>query len=250
MKYAVIAGTLSLFSITAVANETAGLSYDYVEAGYAKMDEDGYYSPSYDGFIVNFSKQFAGNWYFAGSYSQGSASYLRVTTYSNETEYDIFPAYITDTYIIAGDITDTYSITDDIDLTRYSLGFGYIQHFSDVTSFDYALNYGQLKVKSDATILHEREYAGDVFYSSKSNYKNSDTSDFFAINAQVRHLLTDKFEVNAGLGYERLHDEESDNNLVLKVGFNYTLTEKGILGASYRYVDEYADIAAIIRYYF
>ncbi|MFU2510357.1 hypothetical protein [Pseudoalteromonas sp. ASV78] len=249
MKHVLLIAALSFLSITITAVQASGLNYDYIEAGYAKTDIKSYDktdvdrsgAPSYGGYIINLSKQFSENWYFTGSYSQSSADYSSVAKY-------LSPPLPDGTY--SSDVIDTYSSVIDMELTRYSLGFGYVQHFSDVTSFDYALNYGQLKVKSDATILHEREYAGDVFYSSKSNYKNSDTSDFFAINAQVRHLLTSKFEVNAGVGYERLHDEESNNNLVLKAGFNYTLTEKAVLGASYRYVDEYADIAATLRYYF
>ena len=249
MKYTVLAGALSLFSITAAANQTSFLSYDYIEVGYTrtdiksndKMDVDRSGAPSYGGYIINLSKQFSENWYFTGSYSQSSADYSSVAKY-------LSPPLPDGTY--SSDVIDTYSSVIDMELTRYSLGFGYIQHFSDVTSFDYALNYGQLKVKSDAAILYEREFAGDVFYSSKSSYNSSDTSDVFAINAQVRHLLTSKFEVNAGVGYERLHDDESDNNLVLKAGLNYAITQRINLAASYRYVDEYADITATLRYYF
>ncbi|MFX3847700.1 hypothetical protein ACJBSL_11435, partial [Streptococcus suis] len=76
----------------------------------------------------------------------------------------------------------------------------------------------------------EERFNGQVFSSSEEDYSDSNSADILSANIQIRHLLTDKFEVNAGLGYERLHDEESDNNLVLKAGFNYTLTEKAILG--------------------
>ncbi|MCQ8879818.1 hypothetical protein NQT69_17615 [Pseudoalteromonas shioyasakiensis] len=73
--------------------------------------------------------------------------------------------------------------------------------------------------------------------------------------------MTEQFEINAGVGYERLHgvgagyvrlhDVESENNLLLKAGINYAVTDKIAFAASYSYTDEYADIAAaVFRYYF
>lgn len=72
MKYAVLAGALSLFSITAAANETSLLSYDYVEAGYAKMDVDDIDELSFDGYVVKLSKQVSDNWYLTGLYASTS----------------------------------------------------------------------------------------------------------------------------------------------------------------------------------
>ncbi|CAM3993521.1 MULTISPECIES: outer membrane beta-barrel protein [Pseudoalteromonas] len=260
MKYAVIAGALSLFSITAAANQTSLLSYDYVEVGYAKTDIKSYDktdvdrsgAPSYGGYIINLSKQFSENWYFTGSYSQSSADYSYVAKNLSSPLPD-------GTY--SSDVIDTYSSVIDMELTRYSLGFGYIQHFSRETSVDYALKYGKSKIKTEETLIHRLESDGNVFDVSKKYYEDSETADSFEITAQIRHLLTEQFEVNAGFGYERLHgvgagyvrlhDEESENNLLLKVGLSYAVTEKITFAASYSYTGEYADIAAAtLRYYF
>ena len=260
MKYAVIAGVLSLFSITAAANQTSLLSYDYVEVGYAKTDIKSYDktdvdssgAPSYGGYIINLSKLFSGNWYFTGLYSQSSADY----SYVGKNWSSPWPD---GTY--SRDVIDTYSRVIDIELTRYSLGFGYIQHFSRETSVDYALKYGKSKIKTEETLIHRLESDGKVFDVSKTYYEDSETADSFEVTAQIRHLLTEQFEVNAGVGYERLHgvgagyvrlhDEESENNLLLKAGINYAVTDKITFAASYSYTDEYADIAtATLRYYF
>ncbi|MBB1311372.1 hypothetical protein H5162_18290 [Pseudoalteromonas sp. SR41-8] len=242
MKYAVIAGALSLFSITAVANETAGLSYDYVEVGYAKMDVDDLDELSFDGYAVKLSKQVSSNWYLTGLYASTSDDL------SNSVSEDYRDIFQNGEYVGTSQLYTEGKL--DAEFTRLELSAGYIQRLSAVTNLDYSISLGRLKYSTDFINLVEERFNGQVFSSSESAYSDSDSADILSANVQVRHLVTDKFEVNAGLGYERLHDEESDNNVVLKAGFNYTLTEKAILGASYRYVDEYADIAATLRYYF
>ena len=242
MKYAVIAGALSLFSITAVANETAGLSYDYVEVGYAKMDVDDLDELSFDGYAVKLSKQVSSNWYLTGLYASTSDDL------SNSVSEDYRDIFQNGEYVGTSQLYTEGKL--DAEFTRLELSAGYIQRLSAVTNLDYSINLGRLKYSTDFINLVEERFNGQVFSSSESAYSDSDSADILSANVQVRHLVTDKFEVNAGLGYERLHDEESDNNVVLKAGFNYTLTEKAILGASYRYVDEYADIAATLRFYF
>ncbi|MBB1467534.1 hypothetical protein H5232_03500 [Pseudoalteromonas sp. SG41-5] len=242
MKYAVIAGALSLFSITAVANETAGLSYDYVEVGYAKMDVDGLDELSFDGYAVKLSKQVSSNWYLTGLYASTSDDL------SNSVSEDYRDIFQNGEYVGTSQLYTEGKL--DAEFTRLELSAGYIQRLSAVTNLDYSINLGRLKYSTDFINLVEERFNGQVFSSLESGYSDSDSADILSANVQVRHLVTDKFEVNAGLGYERLHDEESDNNVVLKAGFNYTLTEKAILGASYRYVDEYADIAVTLRFYF
>ena len=242
MKYAVIAGALSLFSITAVANETAGLSYDYVEVGYAKMDVDDLDELSFDGYAVKLSKQVSSNWYLTGLYASTSDDL------SNSVSEDYRDIFQNGEYVGTSQLYTEGKL--DAEFTRLELSAGYIQRLSAVTNLDYSINLGRLKYSTDFINLVEERFNGQVFSSSESGYSDSDSADILSANVQVRHLVTDKFEVNAGLGYERLHDEESDNNVVLKAGFNYTLTEKAILGASYRYVDEYADIAVTLRFYF
>ena len=242
MKYAVLAGALSLFSINAAANQTSGLSYDYVEVGYAKMDVDGLDELSFDGYVVKLSKQVNSNWYLTGLYASTSDDM------ANTVSEDYRDIYQNGEYV---GTTELYSEGKlDAEFTRIELSAGYIQQLSAVTNVDYSINLGKLKYNTDFKAIVEERFNGQVFSSSEESYSDSDSADILSANIQIRHLLTDKFEVNAGIGYERLHDEESDNNVVLKAGFNYTLTEKAILGASYRYVDEYADIAATLRYYF
>ncbi|MBE0377412.1 hypothetical protein [Pseudoalteromonas prydzensis] len=242
MKYAVIAGALSLFSITAAANQTSGLSYDYVEVGYAKMDVDGLDELSFDGYVVKLSKQLGDNWYLTGLY----ASTADETLYSESENYRNI--YQNDELV--GTSTLNLKRELDAELTRIEFGAGYIQQLSAVTNIDYSINLGKLKYTTDLKITDEETFEGMVLSFSEYGDSDSNSAEILAANVQVRHLLTEQFEVNAGLGYERLHDDESDNNLVLQAGFNFALTDKAILGASYRYVDEYADIAATLRYYF
>ncbi|MDN3378582.1 MULTISPECIES: hypothetical protein [unclassified Pseudoalteromonas] len=242
MKYAVLAGALSLFSITAAANETSLLSYDYVEAGYAKMDVDDIDELSFDGYVVKLSKQVSDNWYLTGLYASTSDDLFE----SESMDYrDLYQN---------GDYVGTSTLYTesglDIEITRLELGLGYIQQLSAVTNLDYSIKLGRLKFESDNTYLFEERFNGAVFDSYSDGDSESNSADILSANVKLRHLLTEQFEINAGIGYERLHDDESENNLVLQAGFNFALTEKAILGASYRYVDEYADIAATLRYYF
>lgn len=258
MKYAVLAGALSLFSITAGANQTSLLSYDYVEVGYTKTDiksndktdPDSPRYSGYDGYVINLSKQLSENWYVTGSYSQSRVDYSSTTRFSPLPD-GTHPS----------NMTDSYHETTDMSLTRYNVGFGYIQHFSRETSVDYALKYGKSKIKTEETLVHRLESDGNVFDVSKTNYERSETADSYEVTAQIRHLLTEQFEVNAGVGYERLHgvgagyvrlhDAESENNLLLKAGINYAVTDKITFAVSYSYTDKYADIAAAaFRYYF
>lgn len=261
MKYAVLAGTLSLFSITAGANQTSLLSYDYVEVGYTKTDiksndKTDPDSPSYsgyDGYVINLSKQLSENWYVTGSYSQSRVDYSSTTTFTS------FAPLPDGTY--PSNTTDFYHETTDMSLSRYNVGFGYIQHFSRKTSVDYVLKYGKSKIKTEETLVHRLESDGNVFDVSKTNNERSETADSYEVTVQIRHLLTEQFEVNAGVGYERLHgvgtgyvrlhDAESENNFLLKAGISYAVTDKVTFAASYSYIDEYADIAtAAFRYYF
>lgn len=206
------------------------------------MDVDDLDDLSLDGYAVKLSKQVNSNWYLTGLYASTSDDI------SNSVSEDYRDIYQNGEYV--GTSTLNTQGTLDTEVTRIELGAGYIQQLSAVTNVDYSINLGKLKYSTDFQAIVEERFNGQVFSSSEEDYSDSNSADILSANIQIRHLLTDKFEVNAGLGYERLHDEESDNNLVLKAGFNYTLTEKAILGASYRYVDEYADIAATLRYYF
>lgn len=242
MKYAVIAGALSLFSITAVANQSSLLSYDYVEVGYAKMDVDDLDDLSFDGYVVKVSKQLGNNWYVSGLY----ASTADETLYSESEDY----RNIYQSGELVGTSTLNFERELDAEIERIELSAGYIQQLSSVTNIDYSINLGKLKYTTDLKITGEETFEGMVLSVSEYGDSESNSADILSANVKLRHLLTDKFEVNAGIGYERLHDDESDNNLVLQAGFNFALTEKAILGASYRYVDEYADIAATLRYYF
>ncbi|MEL7386167.1 MAG: hypothetical protein AAGJ33_00635 [Pseudomonadota bacterium] len=63
MKYTLLACALSLASTTVMAENTSPLSYDYVEAGYKKTEIDELNDFSLSGIGINFSKQFAENWF-------------------------------------------------------------------------------------------------------------------------------------------------------------------------------------------
>lgn len=242
MKYAVLAGALSLFSITAAANETSLLSYDYVEAGYAKMDVDDIDKLNFDGYVVKLSKQVSDNWYLTGLYASTSDDLVE------SESLDYRELFQNGDYV--GNSTLYTESSIEIDITRLELGLGYIQQLSAVTSLDYSINLGRLKFESKNAFVVEERFNGVAFDSYSDGGSDSNSADILSANVQVRHLLTDQFEVNAGLGYERLHDDESDNNVVLKAGFNYAFTEKAIVGAAYRNVNEYSDLSVTLRYNF
>ncbi|MCQ8879819.1 hypothetical protein NQT69_17620 [Pseudoalteromonas shioyasakiensis] len=114
MKYAVIAGALTLFSITAAANQASSLSYDYVEVGYAKTDiksndktdpDSSRYS-GYDGYVINLSKQLSENWYVTGSYSQSRVDYSSTTAFTSFAPLPdgTSPSNMTDSYHETTDI--------------------------------------------------------------------------------------------------------------------------------------------------
>ncbi len=114
-----------------------------------------------------------------------------------------------------------------------SLGGGYIQPLSSTTNLDYSLHLGQIKTK--ATSFGESD---------------SDTTDTLFAQAQLRHLITPSVELNGAIGYERLHDDESENNLVLKAGLQYFFNNEVSVAAHYRNADEYSDITLTARYNF
>ena len=243
MKYAVIAGALALASTSTLATEQlTPLSYDYVELGYTVTSIDEVDDLSFAGYMATLSKQFADNWYVKGLYSQVSDDISDTDTYNSGR------VYYDGEYV--GDSQYTYFDKLDVELTRYEIGIGYIHAISNVTHLDYSVQYGRLKFTTDTTLFEEDIYEDNVFYSYESRYSDSETADILSLNAQIRHLLSDNFEVNAGIGYERLHDEESDNSVVLKAGANYFFTSSFSVAGFYCQLSDYNDIALTARYNF
>ncbi|GKW54334.1 hypothetical protein NCCP2140_33870 [Pseudoalteromonas sp. NCCP-2140] len=243
MKFTLLACTLSLASTAVMAENTSPLSYDYVEAGYKKTEIDEIDELSLKGFGFNFSKQFAENWYVSGNYSILNDDLTSRSNFSGSGVYDSNNNYLGDTLV-------SYSYDYDIDMTRYEIGLGYIYSLSDRTKVDFSAKIGQLKIESDFDFKEVVSYQDQVFNSFSENHSNSETADILSANAQIRHLLTDSFEINAGVGYERLHDEESENNAVFHVGANYAFTPAWLISASYRDANDYSDLALSVRYNF
>ena len=106
------------------------------------------------------------------------------------------------------------------------------------------------KFEGDVLYKQDITYQEQVLDTNSERYSDSDTADILSVNAQIRHLLTDSIELNAGIGYERLHDEESENNTVLHVGANYAITADWLVTAAYRDVNDYSDLTFSIRYNF
>lgn len=121
------------------------------------------------------------------------------------------------------------TITVDVDFTRFALGAGYIYSLSNETKIDYSVHLGQI----------EADVSGD-----------SDSTDTLTLNAQVRHLVNPSFELSAGLGFERLHDDESENSAVVNAGAQYYFNNQFSVKAQYRNADEYSDILLVARYSF
>ncbi|MCO6356548.1 outer membrane beta-barrel protein [Pseudoalteromonas shioyasakiensis] len=243
MKFTLLACALSLASTAVMAENTSPLSYDYVEAGYKKTEIDDIDELSLKGFGFSFSKQFAENWYVTGHYSILNDDLTSRSDFSGSGVYDSNNNYLGDTLV-------SYSYDYDIDMTRYEIGLGYIYSLSDRTKVDFSAKIGQLKIESDFDFKEVVSYQDQTFNSFSQSGSDSETADILSANAQIRHLLTDSFEINAGVGYERLHDEESENNAVFHVGANYAFTPAWLISASYRDANDYSDLALSVRYNF
>ena len=243
MKYTLLACALSLSSTAVMAENTSPLSYDYVEAGYKKTEIDDLDELSLKGVGFNISKQFAENWYVTGHYSILNDDVTATNEFNGSGVYDSNDNYLGDTVI-------AYTFDYDVDMTRYEIGLGYIYSLSDRTKVDFSAKIGQLKIETDLNVKEVVSYQDQVFNSFSENHSNSETADILSANAQIRHLLTESFEVNAGVGYERLHNEESENNAVFHVGANYAFTSAWLVSASYRDANDYSDIALSVRYNF
>lgn len=207
MKYLVSSITAVVMSFSTYASS---IDFDYVELGYIQTDFDvsGFVKPK--GIILQASKQFS-NWYITGSYSN-----------QEDEMRDIF-AY--------DDIIE--NITVDYELSRFTLGGGYVYSIDDTTSLDFSAQVGQFKVES-----------------TYNQFSDSDTTDVILTHAQIRHLISDKFEVSAVVGFERFDDEESENNFVYGVGSRYYFTDQFSIGAYYKDADEFNDISINARYNF
>ncbi len=243
MKYTLLACALSLASTAVMAENTSPLSYDFVEAGYKKTEIDDLDELSLKGYGFNFSKQFAENWYVTGHYSILNDDFTSRSDFSGSGVYDSNNNYLGDTLV-------SYSYDYDIDMTRYEIGLGYIYSLSDRTKVDFSAKIGQLKIESDFDFKEVVSYQDQTFNSFSQSGSDSETADILSANAQIRHLLTDSFEINGGVGYERLHDEESENNAVFHVGANYAFTPAWLVSASYRDANDYSDISLAVRYNF
>ncbi len=243
MKYTLLACALSLASTTVMAENTSPLSYDYVEAGYKKTEIDELNDFSLSGIGINFSKQFAENWFVLGHYSTASDDDKESSYYDGYNVYDSFGNLIGESQI-------SYLGKVDLDITRFELGLGYIYSLSDRTNLDFSAKIGQLKFEVDSSFSVEETYQDYVLESYSDSYSDSETADILSANVQIRHLITDSFEINGGVGYERLHDEESENNAVFHVGANYAFTPAWLVSASYRDANDYSDISLAVRYNF
>jgi hypothetical protein len=185
------------------------LNFDHVEVGYLQTDFDISGFVEPKGFNVVASKQFK-NWYITGSYSNQQDEMRETFSF--------------------GDFSETVAI--DFDLSRYSFGGGYIYPINEITMLDFSAQLGQFKAKSA--------------YNNMAS--DSDTTDTLFTHAQIRHLLSDQFEVNAMVGFERFHDDESENNFVYRVGTQYYFTNQFSVGLSYIDADEFKDIGFTVRY--
>ncbi|AIY67418.1 outer membrane protein [Pseudoalteromonas piratica] len=198
-------------SILSFSSFANTLNFNHVEVGYLQTDFDISGFVEPKGFNLVASKQFE-NWYITGSYANQQDEMRETFTY--------------------GDYSETFTV--DFDFSRYSFGGGYIYPINESTTLDFSAQLGQFKVKSS--------------YNDMGS--DSDTTDTFFTHAQIRHLLSDQFEVNALVGYERLHDDESENNFVYRVGAQYYFTNQFSVGLSYKDADEFNDIGISARYSF
>ena len=196
-------------SILSFSSFATTLNFDHVEVGYLQTDFEPSGFVEPKGFNVVASKQFE-NWYITGSYANQQDESRETFTYGNFSE--------------------TYTI--DFDVSRYSFGGGYIYPINENTMLDFSAQLGQFKIKSS--------------YNNMGS--DSDTADTLFSYAQIRHLLSDQFEVNALVGFERFHDDESENNFVYRVGAQYYFTNQISVGLSYKDADEFTDLGITARY--
>jgi len=127
---------------------------------------------------------------------------------------------ISDNFYIAGDYADTSINGRDLSVTTF--GVGYKNDFSDTSSFFVELDYANFDGEG-----------GD--------------EDGFELTLGVRSMLTDKFEIKAGIEYL---DIDNDDITSLFLGGAYDVTDSVAIYADYKYESDLSRYGVGVRFNF
>ncbi|MCB1586624.1 MAG: hypothetical protein KDI52_10100 [Xanthomonadales bacterium] len=174
----------TLFALISVSAFAENPSFDYIDAGYSNWDPDGSIS-KIDGFELKFSKSVNDNYYIAGDFN-------RVTQYGNALNFS-------------------------------TLGFGYMNAFSEKSTFFAELDYAY----SDA---------------SPGTSENG-----FEFTTGVRSMVTEQFELKGAI--EHLNFDGSDRTSVV-LGGVYSFNENFAIYLDYKFESDLNRMAAGLRYNF
>lgn len=197
MKLTKIAAVTLLASTFATSAFAASPSWNYVEAGYAQVDDESINDKA-KGFKVAGAYQFADNFVTRVEYSDG----------------------------------DTDISGADVGFDLLSVGLGYRVEAADSIDFYGIVSYERLGV--------DARFGG----ASASNDESG-----FGATIGLRSMFSDNFEGLAELGYIDIDDAEI-NDVTLKVGGRYFVTEDISVGATYRLFEDFDMVTATVRYSF
>lgn len=239
LKYSTLALAMLTTSFAIHAQESNLPSYDYVSAGYHANSR----GDDLSGFIIQGSKQMQSGWFIKGLYSNGDGE---------EIESDSYTAYFADSSPEDGageGQVDTY-ISNDYELTRWEVGAGYVFSLSNSTTVDLSASYGELKADMDIYSAFYYVVDGELIVGNVDEYEYDISGDIYALHAQVRHMVNRSFEVNAGLGFERVDYSFDYKSAVLSLGSVYNFAQGWSVSAAYRHLEDYSDYNVSIRYNF
>jgi hypothetical protein len=226
MKLSYIPPLIALIATSgAIASPT-----DYVEVGYNTLKIDGMSVIKPSGYGVAINKNFD-SFYITAGYHTSDDSFENSNLYED--------AYYKQTE------NEKYTLS----FSQTEIGIGKIFNISETSTIDIVGSYTNFKVKNKVAVRYKYESVyGDVDDFSKVYNENS-TSDLFTIEA-VHNKTFGNVTTRLGLGFERIQDQESENNLVYLAELSYAFTDNLSTNVKYRNADEYYTLGAYIQYTF
>ncbi|WP_137166569.1 hypothetical protein [Salinimonas lutimaris] len=230
----ILVATTVLASGSACASDNYA-NYDYIEAGYAKFEQNEFYDLPEDlsGFKIAASKRL-GHFFIAAQYLQ-----TKDDQQATISEYD-YPY----SYELHGDL--------DYELTEARITAGVIVDITDSQSIDFSLSYVDSELEGTftahkATMLYPRyeEFTIDPI-------SESETADADIYRFETRYVARfNDFNFKAIAGAERIDvDYDDDTSFIYGGELGYSVTDAFSVNISYNNYDYYEISGVNIRYHF
>ncbi|TMP37385.1 hypothetical protein [Pseudoalteromonas rubra] len=226
-QLSLVAGLATLLAGAPAAAHT--INFDKVEVGYKRFsdsddDEGGY--DAFTGVNVAASKRFD-NYYVEGRYYSVSDSY----SFGNiDSQYA--SAY-------------TFRETLELEINQFTLGAGYIHELDEHSLLDVSFHVGRLSLKGKAEVV-EKTPSGYF----RQNSSGSIGENIYRLRGQYQTRVMNDIELRAGLGLERVSDEDSDTEALFFVGAGYHFNSMFSVHTEYRHIDDYNTLDVNFRYSF